>query len=413
MPEAGRLEEPSDIKSLLKKLSAGAQYRRMMAAHEEGQPICVASAGIPSEILYAMGVYPIYPESLAAIAAGIGKAQEFFDLARERGYSPSICSYARCGLAFSWVNRCAFGPIPEPDIFIGDTNLCCLHVTWWAYLREQFEKPTFFVDLPATDDPQDPNYVDYYEEQIHEMVKFIEANTSCVFRMEKLKETVRNSDRAGHYWKSIMQLRKNKPSPASFRTLAGEILPLVTALGIQEAADFYQLLYQSYGGLVKEGKTLAKGVEKYRLIWNGIPIWHHLQVIDYFETKGANFVWEPYTSLNWGNLNPAGRLDPEKPFRTLAEKYTHVKINLPLEKKFRFYDQAIPEYRVDGVVMFSNRSCRPNSIGQDELIAMIKEKYDLPVLILEGDQADAEGFNMQNARTRIDGFLEVLEARQS
>ncbi len=101
MPEAGRLEEPSDIRSLLKKLSAGAQYRRMMAAHEEGQPICVASAGIPSEILYAMGVYPIYPESLAAIAAGIGKAQEFFDLARERGYSPSICSYARCGLAFS------------------------------------------------------------------------------------------------------------------------------------------------------------------------------------------------------------------------------------------------------------------------------------------------------------------------
>ena len=128
--------------------------------------------------------------------------------------------------------------------------------------------------------------------------------------------------------------------------------------------------------------------------------------------KGANFVWEPYTSLNWGNLNPAGRLDPEKPFRTLAEKYTHMKVNLPLEKRFQFFDQAIPEYQVDGVVMFSNRSCRVNSIGQDELVAMIKEKYDLPVLIFEGDQADAEGFSMQDARTRIDGFLEVLEGRK-
>ena len=412
MGASDRLGEATDIKSLLKKLSAGAQYRRMMAAHEAGQPICLASAGIPGEILYAMGVYPIYPESLAAIAAGIGKAQEFFNLARERGYSQSICSYTRCGLAFSWVNRCAFGPIPEPDIFITDVNICCLHVTWWAYLQDQFKKPTFFVDMPATDDPQELNYVDYYEQQVREMVKFIEANTSCVFQMEKLKETVRNSDRAGYYWKNIMELRKNKPSPTSFRSLAGEILPLVIALGMQEAADFYQLLYQSYIDLSKEGKTMAKGAEKYRLIWNGIPIWHHLQVIDYFETKGANFVWEPYTSLNWGNLNPAGRLDPEKPFRTLAEKYTNVKLNLPLEKRFRFYEQAIQEYQVDGVVMFSNRSCRPNSIGQDELITAIKEKYDLPVLILEGDQADAEGFNMQDARTRIDGFAEVLEARR-
>ena len=412
MAEMMKPEAAVDIKSLLKKLSAGAQYRRMMAARQEGHPICLASAGIPGEVLFAMGVYPIYLESLAAIAAGVGKVQEFFDLARERGYSQSICSYTRCGLSLSWLNKCAFGPIPEADIFIGDTNICCLHVTWWTYLKDHFRKPTFLVDMPATDDPQDGEYVNYYEQQIHEMVKFIEANTRRVFEAEKLKEAVHHSDLAGYYWKKIMQLRQNKPSPASFRTLAGEILPLVTALGSKEAADFYRLLCQSYEDLVREGKTQAKGTEKYRLIWNGIPIWHHLEVIDYFEMKGANFVWEPYTSLSWGNLNPAGRLDPGNPFRTLAEKYTNMKVNTPLKKRFGFFDGAIRDYQVDGVVMFSNRSCRVNSIGQDELIAMIKAKYDLPVLIFEGDQADAEGFNMQDARTRIDGFVEVLEGRK-
>jgi len=413
MAETGQLGEAVDIKSLLKKLSAGAQYRRMFAAHEAGQPICVASAGIPGEVLVAMEVYPIYLESLAAIAAGIGKAQEFFDLAREKGYSQSICSYTRCGLGISWLNKCAFGPLPQPDIFMADVNICCLHVTWWAYLQDQFGKPTFFVDMPTTDNPLDSDYIAYYEQQIHEMVKFIEENTRRVCAIDKLMDAVRYSDLAGVYWKKIMELRKNRPSPASFRTLAGEILPLVTALGNKEAADFYQALYQSYLELVKEGKTQAKGVEKYRLIWNGIPIWHHLQVIDYFESQGANFVWEPYTSLNWGNVNPAGRLNPDQPFRTLAEKYTHVKVNLSLAKRFQYYDRAIKEYQADGIVMFSNRSCRPNSIGQDELIAMIKEKYDLPVLILEGDQADAEGFNMQDVRTRIDGFMEVMETRKA
>ena len=52
------------------------------------------------------------------------------------------------------------------------------------------------------------------------------------------------------------------------------------------------------------------------------------------------------------------------------------------------------------------------SIGQDESVEMVREKYDLPILILEGDQADAEGFSWEDAKNKIDGFVEVLEARK-
>jgi benzoyl-CoA reductase/2-hydroxyglutaryl-CoA dehydratase subunit BcrC/BadD/HgdB len=154
------------------------------------------------------------------------------------------------------------------------------------------------------------------------------------------------------------------------------------------------------------------GGEKFRLIWNGIPIWHNLQVIDYFEKKGANFVWEPYTSLSWGNKTPSGRLDTENPFQTLAVKYTNVFTNKPIEARFKYFEEAIDTYDVDGMVMFSNRSCRPQSIGQDETVEMVREKYDLPILVFEGDQADAEGFSWEDAKNRIDGFIEVLEARK-
>ena len=68
-----------DLKAIQKRVSAGASYRKMVAAAEAGAPICVASAGIPNEVMHAMGVYPIYPESMAAISAGIGKAEAFFD----------------------------------------------------------------------------------------------------------------------------------------------------------------------------------------------------------------------------------------------------------------------------------------------------------------------------------------------
>jgi benzoyl-CoA reductase/2-hydroxyglutaryl-CoA dehydratase subunit BcrC/BadD/HgdB len=244
------------------------------------------------------------------------------------------------------------------------------------------------------------------------MVKFIEQNTDTVFDLEKLKKTVTYSDLAGLYWKKILDLRKHKPSPVSFRNLAGQILPLVTTLGDKDAADFYKAYYEYYQDQLKEGVTPAQGGEKYRLIWNGIPIWHNLQIINYFEEKGANFVWEPYTALSWGNKTPSGRLDPENPFRTLAEKYTNNFGNKPIEKRYSYFDQAIKDYSVNGLVMFSNRSCRPQSIGQTEVVDMVREKHGIPILILEGDQADAEGFSWQDATTKIDGFIEVLEARQ-
>ena len=401
-----------DLKAIQKRVSAGASYRKMVAAAEAGAPICVASAGIPNEVMHAMGVYPIYPESMAAISAGIGKAEAFFDESRTRGLSSTVCSYTRCGLGICWTGTTPFGPIPPPNIAVTDVNICSLHLTWWAYLEDHFTLPTFYMDMSATDDPGAPEYIDYYENQIREMVAFVERTTACRLDMDRLRESVKSSDIAGNFWKKMMELRRHRPSPMSFRALAGQILPLVTSLGDQDTADFYEALYQQYLESAKEGKTPAQGGEKYRLIWNGIPIWHHLQLINYFEEKGANFVWEPYTSLNWGNKTRSGRLDLDRPFHTLAEKYTNVLTNQPIARRFEYFDQAIREYEVDGLVMFSNRSCRPMSIGQHELVQLITERHDLPVLIIEGDQADPEGFSWADARTRVDGFIEVLEGRR-
>ena len=209
-----------DLKAIQKRVSAGASYRKMVAAAEAGAPICVASAGIPNEVMHAMGVYPIYPESMAAISAGIGKAEPFFDESRTRGLSNTVCSYTRCGLGICWTGTTPFGPIPPPQIAVTDVNVCSLHLTWWAYLEDHFTLPTFYMDMPATTDPGAPDYIDYYESQVREMVAFVERTTSRRLDMDRLHESLRSSDLAGHHWKKIMELRRNRPSPMSFRSLA-------------------------------------------------------------------------------------------------------------------------------------------------------------------------------------------------
>ena len=62
-----------------------------------------------------------------------------------------------------------------------------------------------------------------------------------------------------------------------------------------------------------------------------------------------------------------------------------------ITQRLEYFDRTIREYEVDGVVMFSNRGGRPMSIGQHELVQLITERHDLPVLIFEGDQANPEG----------------------
>lgn len=401
-----------DLKAIQKRVTAGASHRKMLAAAEAGQPICVASAGIPHEVLHAMDVYPIYPESLAAVASGIGKAEPFFEEARTQGFSSTVCSYTRSGVGICWLGQTAFGAIPRPSLAITDVNMCCLHATWWGYLEDQLALPTFYMDMPVTDDPGAPEYIDYYAEQIRGMVAFVEGATGRRLDPERLGVTLADSDRAGLFWNRMMELRRQRPSPISFRALAGQILPMVTALGERDTADYYEALYHQYAEDARQGKTPAQGGEKYRLIWSGIPIWHHLQLINYFEEQGANFVWELYTTVNWGNKTRTGRLDLARPFHTLAEKYTNVYTNKPIAARFAHFDRAIRDFAVDGVVMFSNRSCRPQSIGQPELIDLIQERHGLPVLVFEGDQADPAGFNWADARLRVDGFMEVLEGRR-
>jgi benzoyl-CoA reductase/2-hydroxyglutaryl-CoA dehydratase subunit BcrC/BadD/HgdB len=102
-------------------------------------------------------------------------------------------------------------------------------------------------------------------------------------------------------------------------------------------------------------------------------------------------VWEPYTSLNWGNKTSTGRLDLTRPFHTLAEKYTNVWTNKPVAKRFEYFDGAIRDYEVDGLVTFSNRSCRPMSMGQHELVQLVTKRHGLPCSSLRATRQTLTG----------------------
>ena len=70
--------------------------------------------------------------------------------------------------------------------------------------------------------------------------------------------------------------------------------------------------------------------------------------------------------------------------------------------------RMIAEYDLDGVILHSDRSCKPYSIGQiDQRDRLIRE-VGVPALLLEADHNDPRAFSEEQIANRLAAFVEML-----
>ncbi len=75
--------------------------------------------------------------------------------------------------------------------------------------------------------------------------------------------------------------------------------------------------------------------------------------------------------------------------------------------------EMVDKYSVDGIVMHSNRSCKPYSLGQYDIQRTLQEEKGIPTVMIEADMVDARNFSESQIETRIDAFIEVIKERKS
>jgi benzoyl-CoA reductase/2-hydroxyglutaryl-CoA dehydratase subunit BcrC/BadD/HgdB len=101
-------------------------------------------------------------------------------------------------------------------------------------------------------------------------------------------------------------------------------------------------------------------------------------------------------------------MDPERPLESMARTYLHPILNRGTGDKLRTMGRLIKDYQLDGVILHSDRSCKPYSLGQiDQRDRLIKE-YNVPALLLEADHNDSRSFSEEQVAARLDAFLELL-----
>jgi benzoyl-CoA reductase/2-hydroxyglutaryl-CoA dehydratase subunit BcrC/BadD/HgdB len=181
----------------------------------------------------------------------------------------------------------------------------------------------------------------------------------------------------------------------------------VTLRGTQTTVDYYRQLLAEMEQRIKGGIAMVPN-EKYRLLWDNLPVWYRTKWLsEKFASHDACLVGDTYTSA-WSGVMDL--IDPDNFIESGAVAYSSVYINVSLDKMFDTLAGLIRKYDVDGLVMHSNRSCKPYSFGQYDLQKMVMEKLGIPTLIIEADMVDARSFSESQIETRIDAFMEKLKS---
>lgn len=367
------------------------------------KPICWITSGGPVEFLIAMGVIPVYPENHGAMCGAAKVAVGLAEVAEGMGFSPDLCSYARLDIGGVATQGGAIpGGLPKPDFLLCCNNICGTVVKWYEELSRTWGVPMFLFDTPFIHGSRPEHATEYVKTQCLELVAFLEEHTGKKWSDERFEEVAMLSVEGVDLWKEVLKTAESRPSPFTCFDAFIHMAPIVTLRGTREVVDYYRLLRDEMRARVENGIG-AVADEKYRLIWDNIPIWYAMRSLgNLFADNGACLVADTYTTA-W-----AVDIRIDDPLTSMADAYTKVYLNISIDLMLEQLAALMERFSADGLVMHSNRSCKPYSLGQYDLSRAITEKTGKPALIIEADMTDSRAYSEAQTRERVEAFIESL-----
>jgi benzoyl-CoA reductase/2-hydroxyglutaryl-CoA dehydratase subunit BcrC/BadD/HgdB len=300
------------------------------------------------------------------------------------------------------------GGLPKPDMLICCNNICGTVLKWYEIQARYFQVPLFIFDTPVCHTGYTPEIAAYVKAQVKEYIAFLEQVTGKKMDLAKMNEVGRLSYEGQRLWQQVLNTTAHKPSPMSAFDAFFFLALIVTLRGTQIAVDFYKDLIAELEQRIKHGIGVVPD-ETYRLLWDNLPVWHRLKWLsDRFSAHQACLVADTYTSAWCSSLS---YLDENDFIASMAEGYTRIYLNLGIDQMAEAVIGMIDKYAVDGLVMHSNRSCKPYSLGQYDIQRIVAERRGLPTLMIEADMVDPRAFSESQVETRIDAFMEMIKAR--
>ncbi len=400
-------KEKRKIKSVKKMKEIMTNYYiEAKTADQTGKKIAWITSGGPVEPLIAMDVIPVYPENHGAMIGASKMGVDLCEKSEEMGYSRDLCSYARTDIACSPINGGPIGGLPKPDMLICCNNICGTVLKWYEIQARYYDVPLFILDTPFCHTEFSIEAKEYVKKQINEYLKFLEMVCDKKFDYDKMKQVGQLSLKGQRLWQAVLDTTVHQPAPMSAFDAFFHLALIVTLRGTQIVVDYYSSLLDEMRERITSGISAVHN-EKHRLLWDNIPIWYRTRWLsEKFASHDACLVADTYTSAWCSSLK---YINEENFLDTMADGYTKIYLNIGVDKMAEHVIEMIDKYNANGIVMHSNRSCKPYSFGQYDILKIVKEKRDIPALVIEADMVDERSFSESQIETRIDAFMEVLK----
>ncbi len=410
---------------LLQKQMIAEHYTALSHAPQAGRKVVYTFVpGNLTELLRSFNLLPMLPE-INALQSGMRKLSgDYIAEAEKHGHSEDVCTYVKCDIGM--LKKGNIGPtgerLPPPDLLLLSYTGCFTFMKWFELLRQEYDCPVAMLHVPYQADGRIlPHHVDYIVQQLRtEVIPKLEQVSGLRYDEDRLRESLRLSAKAEDDLVWVLESAKNVPSPIdAYFGGVYYIGPIFTAFrGTNEGVAYYRVLREEVEARLRDGlgPLTPEGTqekERYRLVIEGPPNWTSFREFwKMFYDEGAVVVASSYTKV--GGLYDRGfRHDAARPLETLAEYCLGCYTNLGLPTRLDLIERYIRDYRADGFMINSIKSCNSFSVGQLLMLRQLEQSTGVPGGFIESDLVDPRYFSAANIKNRIESYLQMLEQKRA
>lgn len=382
-------------KTILAKIFAE-YYIGAAQAKTEGRPVAYVTAFTPVEILRAMDITCVYPESYAVVCSASGKATEMIEASDMAAYAKDLCSYSLISFGTDGCKRLPYGGLPEPDFLVATNNQCGTTLLWFRLLALRKCIPLFVIDYPAVLEENDS--ADYVRRQYESLIEFVRKVTGRKLDAAKLSGLIKNAREATRLWSELNGLNKSLPARVDTAKLVNALFAIVAAKGSEAVCRYYEALIREHTHQI-DSTTEANAV---RLLWHGYPLWFLPGRFPPLFDEQFQIVLNDYAL--WWDL----QYGTQDTLEALVTPYANTYLNWPLERRLTWADRLIQDYEIDGVVLHANRSCRRALAHLPALREHLDQK-GIPWVMVESDMANPDFYLQEKMKIQLESFRERLK----
>lgn len=369
--------------------------RLFLEAFDPGdRPVVYTSIyAFPTEILAACDVVPFDFEIGGVFLATTDRGVPTMQVAEERGYSTDICSFHRTSLGALFNNY-----FPEPDLFVTTSFYCDGKAKTSDIISSMLGKESHFLWVPQEITTESIRYV---ESQLRTIATRIAEVAGHEFDEDRLRETVRSSNRSRKATLKILELLKHSPSPWNGQDLIGYSINGHLFDGYETKEKIDAAIIEELQGRIEKGKLRPERHRAYWFAW--LPVYPSNLFGLLREREIGVALCETYRVF-WDEI------DEDNPFEGLALKCLKNPYIGPTSRRLEGMEEIRDSYGIDSAILFATPACR-HSKSAFSLMDKSLSEMGIPLLVLDMDISDPRGYAPEFVKTRVEAFAEILDGR--